>query len=150
MSGLSDQLPITVPGKGGNPSSRAGKHYVIGIAGVASFVLGVGAAIYLEEYATRQRFTRIIQINIANLAGVPSIVYGILGLEIFVRSLYPGQERAGRRIHPGPAGASRDNIASQEAIRAVPPSIREGGFALGASRWQAVWHLVLPRLSPAY
>ena len=138
-------FPSRFPERAGIQAALLGSIYVIGIAGVASFVLGVGAAIYLEEYATRQRFTRIIQINIANLAGVPSIVYGILGLEIFVRSLTLGKSVLAGGFTLALLVLPVIIIASQEAIRAVPPSIREGGFALGASRWQAVWHLVLPQ-----
>ena len=138
-------FPSRFPERAGIQAAVLGSIYVIGIAGIASFVLGVGAAIYLEEYATRQRFTRIIQINIANLAGVPSIVYGILGLEIFVRSLSLGKSVLAGGFTLALLVLPVIIIASQEAIRAVPPSIREGGFALGASRWQAVWHLVLPQ-----
>ena len=138
-------FPSRFPERAGIQAAVLGSIYVIGIAGIASFVLGVGAAIYLEEYATRQRFTRIIQINIANLAGVPSIVYGILGLEIFVRSLSLGKSVLAGGFTLALLVLPVIIITSQEAIRAVPPSIREGGFALGASRWQAVWHLVLPQ-----
>ncbi len=141
-------FPSRFPERAGIQAAVLGSIYVIAIAGFASFVLGVGAAIYLEEYASRQRFTKIIQINIANLAGVPSIVYGILGLEIFVRSLSLGKSVLAGGFTLALLVLPVIIIAAQEAIRAVPPSIREGGFALGASRWQAVWHLVLPQAFP--
>ena len=141
-------FPSRFPERAGIQAAIMGSIYVISIAGIASFILGVGAAIYLEEYAGRQKFTRIIQINIANLAGVPSIVYGILGLEIFVRSLSMGKSVLAGGFTLALLVLPIIIIASQEAIRAVPPSIREGGFALGASRWQAVWHLVLPQAFP--
>jgi phosphate transport system permease protein len=104
----------------------------------------VGAAIYLEEYATRSKIAAIIQTNIANLAGVPSIVYGILGLEIFVRFLALGKSVLAGGLTLALLVLPIVIIAAQEAIRAVPPSLREGGFALGATRWQVVWNLVLP------
>ena len=141
-------FPSRFPERAGIQAAVIGSIYVIAIAGIASFVLGVGAAIYLEEYASRQKFTKIIQVNIANLAGVPSIVYGILGLEIFVRTLALGKSVLAGGFTLALLVLPVIIIASQEAIRAVPPSIREGGYALGASRWQTVWHLVLPQAFP--
>ena len=141
-------FPSRFPERAGIQAAVIGSIYVIAIAGITSFVLGVGAAIYLEEYAARQKFTKIIQVNIANLAGVPSIVYGILGLEIFVRSLSLGKSVLAGGFTLALLVLPVIIIASQEAIRAVPPSIREGGYALGASRWQTVWHLVLPQAFP--
>jgi phosphate transport system permease protein len=110
--------------------------------------IGVGAAIYLEEYATQSPWRSFIQTNIANLAGVPSIVYGILGLGLFVRAL---------RMGPGVlAGALTLTLvvlpivilASQEALRAVPNTIRQASYALGATRWQTVRHQLLPAALP--
>ncbi len=138
-------FPSRHPDEAGIKSALLGSVYLVIIAGMVSFVLGVGAAIYLEEYAGRNRFARIAQINIANLAGVPSIVYGILGLEIFVRSLNLGKSLLAGGFTLALLILPIIIIAAQEAIRAVPPSIREGGYALGASRWQTVWHLVLPQ-----
>ena len=86
--------------------------------------------------------------NISNLAGVPSIVYGLLGLEIFVRSMALGKTVLAGGLTLGMLILPIIIIASQEALRAVPPSIREGGYALGATRWQAIWHLVLPQALP--
>ena len=122
--------------------------YIVSIAGVVSFLLGVAAALYLEEYAARSWFARIAQVNIANLAGVPSIVYGILGLEIFVRSMGMGNSVLAGGLTLALLILPIIIIAAQEAIRAVPPSIREGGYALGASRWQTIWYLVLPQAFP--
>jgi phosphate transport system permease protein len=110
--------------------------------------IGVLAAIYLEEYALKNRFTAFIEVNIANLAGVPSIVYGILGLAVFVR--FMGLERSVL------AGAMTMSllvmpviiIAAKEAIRAVPSSLRQAAFAVGATRWQVVRHHVLPSAIP--
>jgi phosphate transport system permease protein len=141
-------FPSRFPERAGIQAAIIGSIYVIAIAAVASFVIGVGAAIYLEEYAHRHKFTKIIQVNIANLAGVPSIVYGILGLEIFVRIMTLGKSVLAGGFTLALLVLPVIIIASQEAIRAVPPSIRDGGYALGASRWQTVWHLVLPQAFP--
>ncbi len=141
-------FPSRFPERAGIQAAIIGSIYVIAIAAVASFVIGVGSAIYLEEYAHRHRLTKIIQVNIANLAGVPSIVYGILGLEIFVRIMTLGKSVLAGGFTLALLVLPVIIIASQEAIRAVPPSIREGGYALGASRWQTVWHLVLPQAFP--
>lgn len=122
---------------------------------VIAFPLGVGAAIYLEEYATPGRLTRFIDINIRNLAGVPSVVYGILGLTIFVKLL-------GDLTGPGANGRSVISagltlailvlpiviITSAEAVRAVPTGLREAGYGVGATRWEVVRHHVLPYAAP--
>lgn len=126
--------------------------------------LGLGAAIYLEEYAGENRLNRLIQTNINNLAGVPSIIYGILGLAIFVRALEPLTSGAifgftdpttanGRTILS--AGLTLALLVlplliinAQEAIRAVSPSLREASYGLGATRWQTIWHHVLPNAIP--
>lgn len=139
-----------------------GSLYMIAITILVAFPIGLGAAIYLEEYADRRsRINRIIQTNIDNLAGVPSIVYGILGLAIFVRLLGPLTSGA-------LFGSGSDNgrtilsaaltmallvlpviiINSQEAIRAVPGSLREAAYGLGATRWQTIWYHVLPYAMP--
>src|SRR5690606_34737338 len=117
-------------------------------AAVMSFILGLGTAIYLEEYAEKNRWTSLIQTNISNLAGVPSIVYGLLGLVVFVdwmqmgRSLLAGVLTMGLLILPVVV------IASREAIRAVPPSLREAAYGVGATKWQTVRHHVLPSAFP--
>jgi phosphate transport system permease protein len=126
---------------------------------VLAFPIGIGAAIYLEEYAPRSRLTRFIDINIRNLAGVPSVVYGILGFAIFVKSLESlpdwlggGRFTGGRTVMA--AGITLAIlvlpivIISAEAIRAVPDSIREAGFAVGATRWEVVRSHVLPYAAP--
>ncbi len=113
-----------------------------------SLPLGVASAIYLEEYAPRNWWTRLLQTNIANLAGVPSVVYGLLGLGLFAEWL-----RLGRSIISGALTMALlilpiIIIASQEAIRAVPPSLRQAAFALGATKWQVARHHVLPVAMP--
>ena len=141
-------FPSRFPERAGIQAALLGSIYVVSIAGILAFTVGVGAAIYLEEYAARSWFARIIQINIANLAGVPSIVYGILGLEIFVRIMELGKSVLAGGLTLALLVLPIVIIASQEAIRAVPPSLREGGFALGATRWQVIWNLVLPYAFP--
>lgn len=146
------------------PSSKAvnsglfpaivGTLWVMGICVFVSFTVGVSAAIYLEEYSGGSRLAELIQINIQNLAAVPSIVYGILGLSIFVTFFVvvaPGTD--GKNVTA--AGLTLALlimpvviVSSQEAIRAVPSSIREGGYALGGTSWQVIWRLVLPQAMP--
>ncbi|CAN5251217.1 phosphate ABC transporter permease PstA [soil metagenome] len=116
-----------------------------------AFPVGIGAAIYLEEYAPRNRFTSFININVRNLAGVPSVVYGILGLAIFVKSL--NTFTGGRTLMA--AGVTLAIlvlpiviITASEAIRAVPDSLREAGFGVGATRWEVVRTQVLPYAAP--
>ena len=142
-----------------------GSLWVVGITILFAFPMGVGAAIYLEEYATNDSWiNRLIQTNINNLAGVPSIIYGILGLAIFVRALEPITSGAflgtvdtttanGRTILS--AGLTLGLlilpliiINAQEAIRAVPGSLRNASFGLGATKWQTIWHHVLPNSIP--
>jgi phosphate transport system permease protein len=116
-----------------------------------AFPIGIASAIYLEEYAGRSRLARIIDINIRNLAGVPSVVYGILGFAIFVKAL--GGFTGGRTVMA--AGITLAIlvlpiviITSAEAIRAVPSSLREAGYGVGATRWEVVRHHVLPYAAP--
>ncbi len=138
-----------------------GSLWIILITIITAFPIGVGAAIYLEEYAETNRINRIIQTNIDNLAGVPSIIYGILGLAIFVRGIgfftsggfLGGGETSGRTILS--AGLTMALlilpiliINAQEAIRAVPKSLREASYGLGATKWQTIWHHVLPSALP--
>jgi len=140
--------PSRIPARAGIKSAILGTLWMMGLTAAISFPLGVGAAIYLEEYAPGNWFTRLLQTNIANLAGVPSIVYGILGLAVFVR--FFGFQRS---VLAGAATLSLlvlpvVIIASQEAIRAVPRSLREGAYGLGATRWQMIRHQVLPVAMP--
>ena len=118
---------------------------------VLAFPLGIGAALYLEEYAPRSRFARIVDVNIRNLAGVPSVVYGILGLAIFVKSLRGftgGNTVMAAGITLAILVLPIVIITSAEAIRAVPASLREAGFGVGATRWEVIRHHVLPYAAP--
>jgi phosphate transport system permease protein len=118
---------------------------------VFAFPLGIGAAIYLEEYAPNTRFSRIVDINIRNLAGVPSVVYGILGLAVFVKSLSGitgGNTVMAAGITLAILVLPIVIITSAEAIRAVPSNLREAGFGVGATRWEVIRHHVLPYAAP--
>jgi phosphate transport system permease protein len=141
-------MPSRRPEIAGMNSAIWGSIWIVLGSGIASFFLGLGTAIYLEEYAEKNRFTSFIQTNIANLAGVPSIVYGLLGLVVFVdwmrmgRSLIAGVLTMALLILPVVV------ISSREAIRAVPPSLREASYGVGATKWQTVRSHVLPAAFP--
>jgi phosphate transport system permease protein len=155
----------SVPELAGVRTAILGSLWVVFITALVSFPIGVGAAIYLEEYAADNRLNRILQTNINNLAGVPSIIYGMLGLAVFVRALEgitsgaafgvidAGTTANGRTILS--AGLTLALlilpiiiISAQESLRAVPNSMRQGGMALGATKWQTIWAHVLPNALP--
>lgn len=125
-----------------------GSLWILGFTALFSFPLGIATAIWLEEYAPRGWLTRTIQTNIANLAAVPSIVYGILGLAVFVRWLEMGRSVLAGSLTLTLLILPVMIIAGQEAIRAVPNSIRLASYALGATRWQTVSRQVLPMAMP--
>ncbi len=110
--------------------------------------VGVGAAVYLEEYARRTRVSRLIEINIANLAGVPSIIYGLLGLGLFVRALHMDRSLLAGAATLGLLVLPMIILTTREALRAVPTAVREASLALGATRGQTIWHQVLPQALP--
>jgi phosphate transport system permease protein len=134
------------PDSSGLHSALIGTLYLMAITAVFVIPIGVATAVYLEEYADRSKwFNRLIELNIQNLAAVPSVVYGILGLAFIVR----GTLSLGSTIIAGGLTLALlvlpvVIIVSREAIRAVPPSIREGALALGATKWQTIWKQVLP------
>ncbi len=140
--------PSRFPDKAGIKSALVGSLLLILVTAPCSFVLGVGTAIYLEEYAGRNWLTKIIQINISNLAGVPSIVYGILGLALFVRGLGLGRSVLAGGLTMSLLILPIIVVASREAIRSVPSSLRHAAYALGATRWQVVRTIVLPAALP--
>jgi len=141
-------LPSRNASDAGIYNALVGSIFVIGVTAALSLPIGVAAAIYLEEYGGRSRVARLIEINIANLAAVPSIIYGLLGLGLFVRSMGMGRSVM--------AGASTLALlvlpvvilSTREALRTVPKSIREGSYALGATKWQTIWYQVLPMAVP--
>lgn len=143
-----NSFPSRFPAKAGIKSALWGTLWMIGFTALFSIPIGVGAAIYLEEYARKGKINSFIQINIANLAGVPSIVYGILGLAIFVRGMALGRSVISGSLTMSLLILPIIIIASREALRAVPSSIRHAAFAVGATRWQTVRHHVLPSALP--
>lgn len=134
--------------KAGILAPLVGSIYLILLTALIAFPLGVGAAIHLEEYAARSRLTRIIELNIANLAGVPSIIYGILGLQLFVRWLHLGRSLLAAALTLALLILPVIVIVSREAIRQVPQSLRQASLALGATRWQTTYYQVLPAALP--
>lgn len=143
-----NSFPSRQPEQAGIKSALYGSLWLISLTACFSIPFGVAAAIYLEEYGGKSRFARLIEVNIANLAGVPSIVYGILGLTIFVRWLHLGKSVVAGALTMSLLILPVIILASREAIRAVPSSIRQGAFALGATRWQTVRHHVIPYALP--
>src|SRR3954471_3659416 len=136
------------PQKAGLRPAILGTLWVIGLTALLAFPVGVGAAVYLEEYAPNNLWTRLLKTNIANLAGVPSVVYGLLGLGVFVSWLTLGRTVLSGALTMALLILPVVIIASQEAIRAVPPSLREAAFALGATRWQVARDHVIPAALP--
>ena len=136
------------PEAAGIVHALAGSLWVIVLTAALALPVGVGAAIYLEEYGGRGRLARLVELNIANLAAVPSIIFGLLGLAVFVRYL-----AMGRSVMAGAATLAVlvlpiVILSTREAIAAVPVSVREASYALGATKWQTVWHQVLPMAMP--
>jgi phosphate transport system permease protein len=137
-------LPSRLAERAGIYTAWIGTVWVLVLTTVISFPIGVGAGIYLEEYGGKGPLNTFLEINIANLAGVPSIIYGLLGLEVFVRLM-----RMGSSILAGSLTLSLlilpvIIVSTREAIRAVPNSIKEASLALGASKWQTIWNQILP------
>lgn len=143
--------PSRKPERAGVVAALVGTAWLMTLVAAFTFPVGVGAAIYLEEFSSDNWFTRLVEINIGNLAGVPSIIYGLLGLAVFVRVFEP--ITGGRSVLSGSLTLSLlilpvIIVATREALRAVPNSLRLAGYALGATRWQVVWSHVLPQAMP--
>jgi len=125
-----------------------GSIWVIALTAALALPVGVAAAIYLEEYGTRSKVARFIELNIANLAAVPSIIYGLLGLGLFVRLMGMGQSVMAGAATLALLALPVVILSTREALRTVPGSIREGSYALGATKWQTIWNQVLPMALP--
>lgn len=142
----------------GYPSRRAaqagifhaltGSIFVILVTAMLAIPVGVAAAIYLEEYGRRNVVARAIEINITNLAAVPSIIYGLLGLGLFVRLMGMGRSVLAGASTLALLALPVVILSTREALRAVPKSLREGSYALGATQWQTIWYQVLPVAAP--
>jgi phosphate transport system permease protein len=143
--------PSRKPEQAGFLSAWVGTIWLMVITAVISFVVGVGSGIFLEEFAADTWYAKVIEVNIGNLAAVPSIIYGLLGLQAFVRVMQP--LTGGRTVLAGSLTMSLlilpiIIVSTREALRAVPDSLRQGGMALGATRWQVVREQVFPLAFP--
>jgi phosphate transport system permease protein len=142
-------MPSRFPDRAGIASALAGSIWTIGLTIVFSVPLGVGTALYLEEYANQKSWwTKLLQLNIANLAGVPSIVYGMLGLAVFVKFLHFNRSILAGALTLTLLILPVIIVASQEAIKSVPGALKEGSYALGVSKWQTIKGVIVPYAAP--
>ncbi len=137
-------LPSRFPEKAGIFTALLGTCWILALTAIIAIPIGVAAGIYLEEYGKRNRFAAILEINITNLAGIPSIIYGLLGLELFVRVCKLGQSVLAGALTLALLVLPIIIVATRESIKAVPRSLREASLALGATKWQTIWHQILP------
>ncbi|ANV85228.1 phosphate ABC transporter, permease protein PstA [Picosynechococcus sp. PCC 7003] len=148
---LLNSFPSRRPEDAGLKSALVGSIWLMILTALITFPIGVGAGIFLEEFSVENTFTKIIEININNLAAVPSIIYGLLGLQVFVRILAP--ITGGRSVLAGALTLSLlilpiVIVATREALKAVPDSLRQAGLALGATKWQVVREQIFPLALP--
>lgn len=136
------------PAESGIYAAILGTVYVILLAALVAFPVGVGAAIYLQEYAEKNKLSHFIQLNINNLAGVPAIVYGILGLSVFVRFFGFGRSILAAGLTMALLILPVIIVASQEALKTVPKELKEASYALGATKWQTILNIILPYAMP--
>ena len=137
-------LPSRFPEKAGIFTALIGTCWILVLTALIAIPLGVAAGLYLEEYGKRNRFAAILEINITNLAGIPSIIYGLLGLEVFGRIMHLGQSVLAGAMTLSLLILPVIIVATREAVRAVPRSLREASLAMGATKWQTIWLQVLP------
>ncbi len=140
--------PSRFPKKSGIYPAILGSLWLIVLTGVIAFPIGVGTAIYLEKYAKENKFSDFVKLNIANLAGVPSIIYGMLGLTVFVRAVGMGRSILAGSFTMALLVLPIIIISSQEAIRSVPASIEQASYALGTTKWQTITGVILPYSFP--
>lgn len=138
----------TDPEKAGILGAITGTFWLMLVVAPVTFILGVGTAIYLEEYAKKGKFQKFVQINISNLAGVPSIVFGLLGLTVFVRGLDLGAVVLAGGLTMALLVLPIVVVSAQEAIRAVPQFLRDASYGMGATKWQTIKNVVLPAALP--
>ncbi len=136
------------PEEAGIKAALIGTLWLMSVVAPVSIFLGLGAAIYLEEYAKNNWFTRLIKTNISNLAGVPSIIFGLLGLTIFVRALALERSVLAAGLTMSLLVLPVIIVASQEAIRSVPRELRDASYGMGATKWQTILRVVLPAALP--
>ncbi len=137
-------LPSRKAEKAGILTAWTGTAWILGLTAIIAIPIGISAGVYLEEYGKKNRIASIIEVNIANLAGVPSIIYGLLGLEIFVRTSHMGSSILAGAFTLALLILPVIIVATREALKAVPKTLREASYGLGASRWQTIWYQVLP------
>jgi phosphate transport system permease protein len=140
--------PSRKPENAGILPALVGSIYLIGLTAAMALPIGVGAAIFLEEYGRHSKLAGIIEINIANLAGVPSIIYGLLGLGVFVRAFGLGRSLIAGAATMALLVLPMIIMVTREALRTVPMSLREACYGLGSTRWQSIWQVVLPAAFP--
>jgi phosphate transport system permease protein len=149
---LSWQFLTSIPSRraedAGIYTALIGSIYVIGLTAVLAVPFGIAAALYLEEYGGKGTMSRLIEINISNLAGVPTIIYGLLGLGLFVRAMGMGRSVLAGACTLAVLVLPVVILATREAVRAVPFTLREASYALGATKWQTIWYQVLPAAFP--
>lgn len=136
------------PEQAGIKAALIGSLWLMAVVAPTSIILGVGSAIYLEEYAKQNRLTTFIRLNISNLAGVPSVVFGLLGLTIFVRAFSLGNSILAAGFTMSLLILPVIIVASQEAIRSVPKELRDASLGMGATKWQTVVNIILPAAIP--
>src|ERR687897_118315 len=141
-------FPSRHPEKAGILSAWVGTTLVMSVTAALSVPLGVAAGLYLEEYAPKNWLTNLIEINVSNLAGVPSIIYGLLALGLFVYGLGLGQTILVAGMVLGLLILPVIIVATREAIRSIPLAIKEAAFAIGCDKWQTMWNYVLPAARP--
>ncbi|NKI26690.1 phosphate ABC transporter permease PstA [Arenibacter sp. 6A1] len=137
-------LPSRKAENSGIYTALMGSIWILALTTIIAFPVGVAAGIYLEEYAKNNKLAGLLEINISNLAGVPSIIYGLLGLEVFVRIMNLGASVLAGSLTLSLLILPIVIVSTREAIKAVPQSIKDASFALGASKWQTIWHQILP------
>lgn len=140
-------LPSRKAERAGIYTALMGSVWILVLTIIIALPVGIAAAIYLEEYATKSKLSSLLEINISNLAGVPSIIYGLLGLEIFVRVMQMGSSVLAGSFTLALLILPIVIVSTREALKAVPGTIRDASFALGASKWQTVSRQILPASS---
>ncbi|MEQ8364655.1 MAG: phosphate ABC transporter permease PstA [Cyclobacteriaceae bacterium] len=137
-------LPSRKAEKSGILTAWTGTAWILALTAMIAIPLGVAAGIYLEEYGKKNRIAAMVEVNIANLAGVPSIIYGLLGLEVFGRLMNLGASLLAGAFTLAILILPILIVATREALKAVPNTLREASYAMGATKWQTIWHQILP------
>ncbi len=140
-------FPSSRPKKAGIYPALIGTLWILGLTAIIALPIGIAAGVYFEEYAKKSKMANFLEINLANLAGVPSIIYGLLGLQIFVRTLNFGTSILSGACTLALLILPIIIVSTREALKAVPDSIRQASYGMGANTWQTIWHQVLPASS---